>query len=175
MPIQGPATIRNPAAIIAVVRIVCRRLVRYTETLVPANAMIISADAGRATAFAKYAAPRTIPVPKAVLALVTHLSDMNRLVPQQKSPAMRRSGVTRTDHATLRKAVIQNPMMIATSGSLAARRTQKQPNRKTTTETAIAAWAASSASSNTKSQGAMSQLNNGLQTPETITSVCPLT
>src|SRR5215471_20808219 len=131
MPIQGPATIRNPAAIIAVVRIVCRRLVRYTATLVPASAMIISADTGRATAFAKYAVPRIIPAPKAVLVLATHLSDNNRLVPQQKSPAIRTSGVMTTpDQATLRKAVIQVPIMIALPGSRTARRTQTEPNRK---------------------------------------------
>src|SRR5207248_10935011 len=69
-----------------------------TSTLFPyttlfrslANPIIISADTGRAAAFAKYDAPRTIPALKAVLALATHLSDNNRLVPQQKSPAMRR-------------------------------------------------------------------------------------
>src|SRR5215510_2785103 len=137
--------------------------------------MIISADKGRAIAFAKYAAPRIIPAPKAVLALATHLSDKNRLVPQQKSPAMRRSGVMTTpDQATLRKAVIQVPITIAVPGSRTARRTQKEPNRKTTAETAIAAWAASSGSSNTKSHGTMSQLSSGLQTPEIIKAVCPL-
>src|SRR5678815_1301833 len=107
MPIQGPATIRNPATIIVVARTVCRRLLRQTATLVPANAMIISADMGRATAFAKYAAPRTTPAPKAVLALATHLSDNNRLAPQQKRPAMRRSPVMMTPaQATLRLSLI---------------------------------------------------------------------
>src|SRR5690242_19240467 len=102
--------------------------------------MIIRADKGRAIAFAKYAAPRKIPAPKAVFVLATHLSDNNRLIPQQKSPAIRRSGVMRTpDQATLRKAVIQVPITIAVPGSRAAHRTQTQPNRKTTAETAIAA------------------------------------
>src|SRR5437870_574367 len=102
--------------------------------------MMISADAGRATALAKYAAPRTIPAPKAVMALATHLPDSNRLVPQQKSPAMRRSGeMTIPDQATLRKAVIQVPIMITGPGNRTARKTQEQPNRKTTAETATAA------------------------------------